>query len=99
MYFFKKLHLSVSKSLYSINGLRLSINQASLIFCIRLAPLAGLRLKVFYANFTNYYFREFLEVSLSWFCETTDLSAQGEQGLVAGIDAHNGSVGTNYKGV
>ena len=41
MIFFKKLHLSVSKSLYSINGLRLSINQASLIFCIRLAPLAS----------------------------------------------------------
>ena len=36
----KAAPLGVKKS-FSINGLRLSINQASLMFCIRLAPLAS----------------------------------------------------------
>ena len=38
-YFLRKSLEKNSTESFSINGLRLSINQASLMFCIRLAPL------------------------------------------------------------
>ena len=45
----KAAPIGVEKS-FSINGMRLSINQASLIFCIRLAPLVS-QARILYNSF------------------------------------------------